>query len=399
MSESRKARVTGGRLAGTGLPDPGAFAVVMATGIVSADLWDVGWRPASLAMLALAAAAFAALAAATGWRAVTDRAGLTADLASPRRVFRFFTFVVGANLLGVRLAGTHQVAAVALLAAGTLAWLALSCALPAVLAGATLADVDGTWWLWPVGTQSVALGAATLAGLPPAAAGGPLATAGEQTGTAGSTVLGLLGSAPVRVGLGVLATTAFFAGLVLYVAVAALVLRRLLRLPLAARDLTPPYWIAMGAASITVCTALRLPGTPAAPAEPVVTVLAVLVWGVATCLIPLLLGAGIWRHAVHRVPLRYSLELWTIVFPLGMYAMAGLLLGGSDLPAVRGLAELAVWPALTAWTLVALAMSAAAVRGGLAARKGSLDGQRARPNSAPLGRPVGRTLPSWRTSL
>jgi tellurite resistance protein TehA-like permease len=384
---------------GTGRPDPGAFAVVMATGIVSADLRDVGWHRASLALLVLASAAFAVLVAASGWRAATDRAGMTAELASPRRVFRFFTFVVAANLLGVRLAGTHPVAAVTLLAAGTLAWLTLSGTLPAVLAGATLADVDGTWWLWPVGTQSVALGAATVAGLPPATAGGPPATAGESAGTASSAALGLLGASPVRAGLGVLATTTFLAGLVLYVAVAALVMGRLLRRQLAARDLTPPYWIAMGAASITVCAALRLPGMPAAPAEPVVTALAILVWGVATCLVPLLLGAGIWRHAVHRVPLRYRLELWTIVFPLGMYAMAGLLLGGSDLPAVRGLAELAVWPALTAWTLVVLAMSAAAVRGGFAARTGSSDGQRARPNSAPLGRPVGRTLPVWRTLL
>jgi len=171
-------------------------------------------------------------------------------------------------------------------------------------------------------------------------------------------VRGVLTAPPVQAGLATLAITTFLAGLVLYAAVAALLIGRLLRGQLAAPDITPPYWISMGGASITVFAALQLSSVTSAP----VAGLAVLLWVLATCLIPLLLAAGVWRHAVRGVPLGYRLELWTIVFPLGMYAMAGLRLGTSELPAVRPLAELAVWPALTAWTLVILSMAAAALR-------------------------------------
>jgi tellurite resistance protein TehA-like permease len=76
-------------------------------------------------------------------------------------------------------------------------------------------------------------------------------------------------------------------------------------------------------------------------------------WAWATCLIPLLLAAGIWRHMHHRVPLAYEPALWCIVFPLGMYAAAT-----SQLVTARGAAVPATpgpplaWTALAAWLAV-----------------------------------------------
>lgn len=45
-------------------------------------------------------------------------------------------------------------------------------------------------------------------------------------------------------------------------------------------------------------------------------------WCFAAWLIPMLLAAGVWRHIVNRVPLRYTPGLWSMVFPLGMFAVA-----------------------------------------------------------------------------
>jgi tellurite resistance protein TehA-like permease len=83
-------------------------------------------------------------------------------------------------------------------------------------------------------------------------------------------------------------------------------------------------------------------------------------WAFATWLIPALLAAGWWRHVHHRVPLRYEATLWSIVFPLGMYAVAGIYLGRADhLPIVEGIGS--AWliaVAFVAWAVVFVAMAA-----------------------------------------
>lgn len=74
-------------------------------------------------------------------------------------------------------------------------------------------------------------------------------------------------------------------------------------------------------------------------------------------MIPPLIAAGIWRHLVHRVPLSYDPTLWSIVFPLGMYSVAGSFLGQADhLPIVRGIGDAESWIALSAWVLTFAAM-------------------------------------------
>jgi tellurite resistance protein TehA-like permease len=61
---------------------------------------------------------------------------------------------------------------------------------------------------------------------------------------------------------------------------------------------------------------------------------------------------------VHRVPLRYEPTVWSIVFPLGMYGVAGSYLGHADrLPIVQGIGNVESWIALAAWLAAFAAMA------------------------------------------
>ncbi|MBO0846133.1 MAG: hypothetical protein J2P22_12040 [Nocardioides sp.] len=76
----------------------------------------------------------------------------------------------------------------------------------------------------------------------------------------------------------------------------------------------------------------------------------------ATWLMPALFAMGWWRHVNHRVPLAYEPNLWSIVFPLGMYAVASTRLGiAEDLPLLGDIGRVWIWVAFSAWVLTFLA--------------------------------------------
>ena len=323
---------------------PGYFALVMATGIVSIALSDLTQTLLSAVLMWVAAAAYAALVLLLGWRAVAFRADLAADLHSPARGFGTFTLVAATNVLGTRLTMAGRVTAgAALLVVGTALWLVLGYAIP----WATLASVrrpvvgaaNGTWFIWVVATQSVAVLAASL----------------EPD---------LVGR---RRELALLAVSCWAIGTFLYVAVGVLVAARLLLYDIAPEDLTPPYWVSMGAAAITVVSGVRITRMAAAPAlvptGGLIAGISVLFWAFAGWLIPLLLAVGWRRHVTHRIPLRYEPALWSMVFPLGMYAVASRTLGGTlHLPIVTAVGTVLVWLAVAVWVVVGAAMVASLVR-------------------------------------
>lgn len=324
---------------------PGYFALVMATGIVSLAMRNQRALALSVALMWLTVLEYVVLLALTGWRLLRFRPQIGADLADPRRAFGLFTFVAGTDVLGTRLAvDAHHVIAFVLLAVGWAAWLVLGYVVPwtAVL-GRTrrpvLRDANGTWFIWVVASQSIAVLAAALE---------PAVTVGRRE-------------------LALLAVFSWSVGVFLYVGNGVFVACRMMLYPFGPEDLTPPYWVAMGATAITVVAGARIVEMADAPMVAVTRGLiagtSVLFWAFGSWLIPPLLAAGYWRHRVHHVPLRYEPTIWSIVFPLGMYGVAGSYLGQADhLPIVHGIGNMESWIALAAWVVAFAAMTRALTR-------------------------------------
>lgn len=318
---------------------PGYFALVMATGIVSVGLALEGFFVLSRILLAVCLVAFVTLIALTVVRFGWFRQAMAEDFFDSKRAFGYFTYVAGTNVLGVRLSmeGYHLVTAV-FLALTALTWAVMGYVVPwtAVLgkvARPVVANANGTWFIWVVASQSVAVASATLEPVSPAA----------------------------TQGLAVLAVVAWSVGVFLYAAAGMIVTLRMLLYDLRPEELNPPYWVAMGASAITVLAGARIVEMAAAPmvdaTRGLVAGLSVVFWAFATWLIPVLFAAGVWRHWVHKVPLTYEATLWSICFPLGMYAVAGIYLGQADaLPLVGAIGRAELWLALAVVTTVLVAM-------------------------------------------
>jgi tellurite resistance protein TehA-like permease len=322
--------------------DPGYFALVMATGIVSIAAHHLGLHRVSAALLVVAVVSWVLLSVGYGWRAVAYRAGFLADLRSPAVGFAFFTVVAGCEVLANRLAlDGHRTAALPLIAIGALAWLVLSYAVPLrVIAGprgdGVLRAVSGSWLVWVVATQSLSIAAAVLVPMWPAQSGG----------------------------MTLIAIALWGVGVVLYLVLATVVLIRLLLFAVRPEDLSAPYWISMGATAITVLAGTRLLVLPAQPelaaVTPVVAGLCVVLWSFGTWLWPPLLARTV-RRATLREPFgsHYRPTVWSMVFPFGMYSVCSIELGTAvHAPWIHriGLAE--GWLALVTWCLVFLAMLA-----------------------------------------
>lgn len=324
---------------------PGYFALVMATGIVSVGLALEHITLLSRALLVVCAAAFVTLLILTVWRFVAYRAAMVDDFMDPRRAFGFFTIVAGTNVLANRLAvgGAYRVALV-LLTCAFLVWLVLGYVVPWTAAlgrkeRPVVAMANGTWFIWVVASQSVAVVAATLE---------PHFATGRRE-------------------LALLAVMSWSIGVFLYGATGVIVMLRLMNYRFGPEELTPPYWVSMGALAITVLAGARIVEMESAPmvdaTRGLIAGMSVVVWAFATWLIPVLVAAGVWRHVARRIPLRYEATMWSIIFPVGMYAVASLYLGRADhLPLVETVGAVVIWIALAAWLLTFVVMSRHVIR-------------------------------------
>ena len=324
---------------------PGYFALVMASGIISVALNLVGLDVLSWALFVVCAVSYVALLVLNVWRFVVARQAMVDDFRDPKRAFGFFTFVAGTNVLGVRMAGEgwYPLAAV-LLTIASLVWLFLGYVIPwsAVLGRAerpVVAQANGTWFIWVVASQSVAVLSAALEVVYP----------------------------QVRAQLAILAVGSWSVGVFLYAATAMIVTLRLMLYQLDPGDFDPPYWVSMGAVAITVVAGARIVEMDSAPmvdaTRGLIAGMSVVFWAFATWLIPVLVAAGVWRHFVRKVKLRYVATLWSMIFPLGMYSVAGIYLGRADrLPIVEWIGSQWLWVALAAWAIVFLGMARNIVR-------------------------------------
>lgn len=330
----------GGLLEAVRTLNPGYFSLVMATGIVSTAMYQdrQGWL--SMLLLWLTVACYLVLLGVSAVRVVAFPDEFRADLFDSGRAFGLFTFVAATDVLGTRLAlDGHHTIAFGLLAAGTAAWLVLGYLVPwtAVMSVAerpVLQRTNGTWFIWVVASQSVAVLAAVL-----------------QPGRTDFW----------RQGLALLAVTSWSIGVFLYAAAGIFVSARMMLYPLRPEDLIPQYWVSMGGTAITVVAGARIVEMAHAPmvdaTRGLIAGTSVVFWAFGTWLIPPLIAAGVWRHIIHRIPLRYEAPLWSVIFPLGMYAVGGKYLGTVDhLPIVYYIGSAESWIALAAWAVTFVAM-------------------------------------------
>ena len=130
---------------------------------------------------------------------------------------------------------------------------------------------------------------------------------------------------PGKLELNFLALSMWLWGGMLYIWMMSLIFYRYTFFRLAPGDLTPPYWINMGAMAIsTLAGSLLIINVPDAPflnsLLPFIKGFTVFYWATGTWWIPMLLVLALWRHVYKRFPLQYDPLYWGAVFPLGMYA-------------------------------------------------------------------------------
>ncbi len=304
----------------------------MATGIVSNGFFLLDHRTLSAALLAVNLVAYPLLLAALALRAALYPRRLLADLLDPRLVFTFFTFVAGSDVLGLGLhLRGHERPAVWLWLAALAAWVVLGYVSFSVLTfrnneeGAEV--VHGGWLIAIVGTESLVILGVVLA-----------PRFGSLESLTLVTVYGLWG-----------------VGIVFYGIFVTLFMHRIFFLRLEPDEMSPLFWVVMGAAAISTNAGSTLIANPPEleflqAMRPFVDGTTLILWAWGTWWIPLLVILGVWRHVVRRYPLRYHPAYWNLVFPLGMYTVATYRLSlAADYTALQAVSRVTIWIAFAAW--------------------------------------------------